>query len=340
MKIVVLAGGMSPERDVSLSSGALVANVLMERGHAVQLLDLYLGGAPGSPFYTKESGKQFAHPILRHEPDLAKLREKSGNGECMIGEGVLEACARADAVFLALHGSIGENGRLQAVLDVCGIPYTGTGCAGSMLAMDKDLAKRMMREQGIKTASWVCFDFSADPQPQPDAVDFPCMVKPCGCGSSVGVSMVHSRDELDAAIAIARRYENRVLVEDFVSGREFSVGILGGEALPVIEIIPKSGFYNYKNKYQAERAREVCPAEIQVETAEKIQRAAEAVHRALRLGYYSRIDFIVDGNGEAWCLEANTLPGMTPTSLLPQEAKAVGISYGERCDRIVRSIGK
>lgn len=338
MKIAVLAGGLSPERDVSLSSGTLIANALMENGHDVLLLDLYLGtrGTSFEPVYqNKASGKQFFYQVPEQEPDLERLRKESGNGDGLIGEGVLNLCKKADLAFLALHGSIGENGQLQAVFDVHGIRYTGTGYAGSLLAMDKDLSKRLMRAGGIATADWMLIDLRE--KYDVSEVGFPCVVKPCSCGSSVGVALAENPEQLAAALEAAKQYEDFVLIEDKIEGREFSVGILGGSALPAIEIRPKSGFYDYKNKYQAGLTEEICPANLLPEAEETLEACALAVHKALRLGYYSRVDFILDNTGRAFCLEANTLPGMTPTSLLPQEALAAGIVYQELCEKIARS---
>jgi D-alanine-D-alanine ligase len=347
LKIIVLAGGLSPERDVSLSSGALIANALLENGHTVMLLDLYLGcglndAAPA--WQNGAGGRAFHYTVPAGEPDLARLREQSGNGDSQIGPGVLDWCRQADVVFLALHGSIGENGQIQSVFDTFGIRYTGTGYIGSLLAMDKDLSKQLMRAAGIQTADWLCLERGANRDGLPAGsqipaadIHFPCVIKPCSCGSSVGVAMADSPAELQAALTAAWLYEDRVLVEDRITGREFSVGVLDGVALPVIEIIPKAGFYDYQNKYQAGLTDEICPADLSPAHTQALQDAALAVHRTLRLGFYSRIDFMLDATGTPYCLEANTLPGMTPTSLLPQEAGAAGILYNELCERIARA---
>lgn len=342
MKIVVLAGGLSPERDVSLSSGSLIANALIERGHSVALADVYKGCGPvgcesayDSLFFDKSSGKVFSYAVPQTEPDLDALRRECDNGGALIGKNILELCRLADIAFIALHGSMGENGQLQATFDTFGIKYTGTGYAGSLLAMDKDIAKKLMAQNGIPTAEWVTCDLARDDIGAAiSKIGFPCVLKPCGCGSSVGVSILRSREELEKAVAYAKKYESLALIEKMISGREFSVGVLDGKALPVIEIIPNEGFYDYANKYQPGLTNEVCPAAILPEVSAVLQREAENVHRALRLGYYSRVDFLLDEDGRHFCLEANTLPGMTPTSLLPQEANAAGISYAELCEKI------
>lgn len=275
------------------------------------------------------------------EPDLEEIRRRNGNPASLIGPNVLKMCQLSDVVFIALHGAMGENGQLQAIFDTLGVKYTGTGYIGSLLGMDKDLSKKLMRYAGIPTADWTIIhrekghdEFS--PGYILDTIGLPCVVKPCSAGSSIGVSIVHNRTELQNALEYASGVENSILIEKMVAGREFSVGILDGIALPVIEIIPVQGFYDYTNKYQAGAATEICPANLSENDTKRVQQLALKVHRELRLGTYSRIDFMLSAEGEFICLEANTLPGMTPTSLLPQEALAVGISYVELCDRIVR----
>ena len=336
MKIIVLAGGLSPERDVSLSSGSLIANALIENGHEVMLLDLFLGRDNEEilPVYRNRSSEyRFNYIVPEQEPDLTAIRSSVVSDSNYIGNGVIELCRDADMVFMGLHGSAGENGQLQAVFDMYGINYTGTGYTGSLLAMDKDISKKLMRENGILTAGWQYINLNA--QNDFSIIKYPCVVKPCSCGSSVGVSIVENRDQLNSAVGYAKKYEEYVIIEDKIEGREFSVGILNGKALPVIEIKPLCGFYDYKNKYQKGLTEEICPANISEEISKLLQNKALAVHNTLRLGFYSRIDFILDDNDDAYRLEANTLPGMTPTSLLPQEALAAGISYNELCDIIV-----
>lgn len=342
MRITVLAGGLSPERDVSLSSGSLIANALIENGHSVAFVDLYRGcDAPNgfdALFFDKASGKKFAYTVPKAEPDLDALRCECDNNGAFIGKNVLALCGYSDLAFIALHGDIGENGQLQAAFDVYGIRYTGTGYAGSLLAMDKDIAKRLMRQSQIPTADWVYLDLAnGSITDAAEAIGFPCVIKPASCGSSVGVSIIHDKAALDKAVAYAKKYEDFVIVEQLIQGREFSVGVVGGAAMPIIEIVPNEGFYDYANKYQAGAAREICPADLPEQITKAMQASALQVHKALRLGFYSRVDFMLDKDGKFFCLEANTLPGMTPTSLLPQEASAAGISYNELCERIVRA---
>ncbi len=340
MRIVVLAGGLSPERDVSLSSGCLIANALLENGHEVLLLDLYKGMTLNGnldELYANSKENRYQYRVPQHEPDLEKLIQETGNGTSLIGKNVIEICKSADVVFLALHGSIGENGQLQAVFDCFGICYTGTGYTGSLLAMDKAISKELMRYNGIPTPDWKIFDLEKDNMADLlDGIGLPCVIKPCSCGSSIGVSIVKNKSELNRAIDYAKKYETRLLVEKMVEGREFSVGILDDKALPVIEIVPKTGFYDYRNKYQPGLTEEICPARISTELTDRLQSIAEKTHKILRLGDYSRVDFMVGNNSSIYCLEANTLPGMTPTSLLPQEAKAIGLSYNQLCEKIIQ----
>ena len=335
MHIVVLAGGYSPERDVSLSSGSLIANALIERGHRVLLLDVYEGLAdlPSDPDALFRTTPYENPPIPSTVPDLAALKSRVGNGDALIGKNVLALCQRADRVFLALHGAMGENGQLQATLESFGIPHTGSDYVGSLLAMDKDLTKRLLRDAGLPTPEWVC----ATPETKEELLlraPLPCVVKPCCGGSSVGVTMAEDRASLAAALDEAFRWEDCVLAERRITGRELTVAILDGEALPAVEIRPKVGFYDYANKYQGS-TEELCPAPIPKETADRLATLCLDAFRTLRLRQYARFDVMLDDNGELYLLEANTLPGMTPTSLLPLAAQAAGISYGELCERLV-----
>ena len=346
MKIVVLGGGISPERDVSLCSASLISNALLSKGHDVAFVDVYEGLSDtedlDSAFLTKESGKTFSYSIPETEPDLEALIASHGGRRELVGPGVLDLCKKADAVFVGCHGGMGENGRLQAVLDCIDVPYTGSGYLACALAMDKHLSKTLLRHFDIPTADWVIFDPKKnDIAMIREQIGFPCVVKPIGCGSSCGVSIVHDESEWDAAITYSTKYENTCLVEKMVHGREFSIGVLDGEALPIIEIIPKVGFYDYKNKYQANATTEICPAALSEEQTKEAQALAVAVHRALGLGNYSRVDFILsEEDGKFYCLEANNLPGMTPNSLIPQEARAAGIGYEDLCEKLVLSASK
>ena len=337
MKIAVLMGGLSPERNVSLSSGSLICAALRRRGHRVLGIDLYKGidtQIDIESLFTTE--QDTVARVSEAIPDIDALIKSNGGRTLPIGEGVVEACRAADSVFLALHGDIGENGQLQAMLDLSGIRYTGSGYVGSMLAMDKDIAKKLMRAEGILTPDWVRLDTSIDTDIDAviDAVGLPAVIKPCSCGSSVGVYIVNTRDELADAVRNAAKYERFIMAESKIDGRELTCGFFDGTPLPPVEIIPKCGFYDYKNKYQSGATEELCPAPLTEAQTASVYDATARGFEALRLGGYARFDYILDAEDRAWCLEANTLPGMTPTSLLPQEAAAVGISYDELCEKI------
>lgn len=336
MKIVVLAGGISTERDVSLSSGAKITNALRENGHEVAYIDSFLGVKDkNGVFKKKEDNIIESYKIPDNPPSIEELKKRKAT-KGLFGENVLEVCQEADIVFIALHGAFGEDGRVQATLESLGIRYTGSGYRGSAIAMDKDFTKRIINDGGVLTAKWVRVTDDMTSEEIMGKLDFPMVVKPSNGGSSVGVSIVNSKEELTKALEVARGYDKKILVEEFIKGREFSVGILEGNALPPIEIIPKRGFYDYKNKYQAELTEEICPADLSKEETNVLQEAALKSHQLLMLRGYSRVDFIRKAEGEFVFLEINTLPGMTPTSLLPQEAKAVGIEYNDLCNRIVK----
>ena len=344
MNIVVLAGGLSPERNVSLSSGSLISSALRRKGHKVLMLDVYEGledkKIPTDPYLLFTVTDTASLAVGKSAPtpqELEEIKKKNGGRNELIGPNVINLCKLADVAFLALHGDMGENGQLQATLDVFDVTYTGSGYIGSLLAMNKDIAKKLMRENGVLTPDWVNFNSFGNDNKIKEAIEligFPCIVKPCSCGSSVGVSIVNGIDELKRALNFASEYEGSVLIEKHISGREITQAILDGKALPPVEIIPKCGFYDYANKYVANATEEICPAPIKAELREKVDNISKSCFSALYLSDYARIDYIIDENEDIWCLEANTLPGMTPTSLLPQEASAAGIDYDSLCDKL------
>ena len=341
MKIVVLAGGLSPERNVSLSSGSKVCQALRDRGHQVALVDLFFGLED----YTCQPEELFRAPIpdsfktvSRQAPDLEQVRaSRKWKDPSAIGPGVLELCRQADVVYLGLHGACGEDGRIQAALDLLGVPYTGSGYLSSAIAMDKDLTKRLVADK-VVTPQWRRVDLlDADLERLTEETVLPAVVKPVDSGSSIGVFIANDKAELRHALEESVKLGGRVVIEQYIRGREIQVAILNGRALPSIEIIPKEGFYDYENKYQPGAAEEVCPAPIPAEWEERIGKAAVTVFETLGLSIYSRADFIVTEDGTPYFLEINTLPGMTPTSLVPQEAAAVGIDYGTLCETVIRS---
>ena len=339
MNIVVLCGGLSMERNVSICSGTLICGALRKLGHRAVIVDMFYGleDYEGDPAQLFETLPPLAEArVSEQAPDLEAVRRaRKWQSPSKVGKGVFELCALADVVFLGLHGACGEDGRIQAALDLMGVPYTGSGYLGSAIAMDKDLTKQLVRAAGLKTPQWRLLYYR---EKQIEALcgelKLPCVVKPVDSGSSIGVAIAHSREELEKALR-----ENvglgRVIVEQYVHGREIQVGVLQGRALPSIEIIPKGGFYDYRNKYQAGAELEICPAPIEPEIEQLLGATALKVHKLLELRTYSRTDFILTPEGEIYFLEINTLPGMTPTSLVPQEAAAAGIDYNSLCQIIV-----
>lgn len=341
MKIVVLAGGLSPERNVSLSSGSMVCQALRDRGHQVALVDLFFGledhkGEPEELFNAPipDSFKK----VSRQAPDLEQVRaSRKWKDTSAIGPGVLELCKKADVVYLGLHGACGEDGRIQAALDLLGVPYTGSGYLSSAIAMDKDLTKRLVADK-VVTPQWMRVDLTEEQlDGLVEEVSLPAVIKPVDSGSSIGVFIANDKAELRHALKESVKLGGRVVIEQYIKGREIQVAVLNGKALPSIEITPKEGFYDYENKYQPGAALEVCPAPIPAEWEERIGKAAVAVFETVGLSVYARADFIVTEDGTPYFLEINTLPGMTPTSLVPQEAAAVGMDYGTLCETIIRS---
>ena len=338
MKIVVLAGGLSPERNVSLSSGSMICQALREKGHRVALVDLFFGledyEGELEALYDAPIPEQFKR-VDRQAPDLNAVRAaRKDKSASLIGKGVLDLCTTADVVHLGLHGACGEDGRIQAMFDLLGIPYTGAGYTSSAIAMDKDLTKRMVAGK-VLTPKWDVVTVTEENLPQlMQTTELPVVVKPIASGSSIGVFIAHTAEELEHALQVSKDLGGRTVIEQYIKGREMSVGIFEGKALPSIEIIPKEGFYDYENKYQPGAAIDVCPAEIPAEWEKRMGDAAVTVFNELGLSVYSRADFILTEDGTPYFLEINTLPGFTPTSLLPQEAAAVGIDYGTLCEKV------
>lgn len=334
MKIVVLAGGTSTERDVSLSTGTMIYKALKNNGHKVVLLDVYLG-YEGNTCDIFDNDKDFAAnigAIKESNPDIRQIKAlRKDQSDSFFGPGVIDICSKADITFIALHGENGEDGKLQAAFDLMGIKYTGTDYTSSALAMDKAISKELFAYNKIPTP----YGIRVKKDEPYEWNLFPCVVKVCNGGSSVGVSIAQTPEEMNDALTNAFTYGNEVVIEQFIKGREFSIGVIEGKALPVIEIAPLVGFYDYKNKYQAGSAVETCPAKLSADITKRMQKIAEDVFKALRLKTYARMDFMLNEQEEIYCLEANTLPGMTPTSLLPQEAKVIGIDFPALCEKII-----
>jgi D-alanine-D-alanine ligase len=328
MKITVLTGGTSSERDVALASAVQVVSALRAKGHEVAVVDTARGYIPQQDEATGLRGTVGVAP-----PALEELHTLE-RGLLLSGLGNLPVVRNADVLFLALHGGRGEDGTIQALLEVVGVPYTGSGRLGSGMAMDKDVSKQLFRIAGVPTADWIMAPVT---ERQVSAqLGWPVVVKPSKQGSTVGLTLVKEPGGLGEAIELAHRYDDEVMVERFVPGRELTVGILEGRALPTGEIIPRHEIFDYECKYTPGMSEEVFPADVSAEVAGECSRLALAAHNALKLGGYSRVDFRLTPEGAIFCLEVNTLPGMTATSLLPQAARAAGIEFPELCDRICR----
>lgn len=342
MNIVVLAGGLSTERDVSFKTGSMVSKALKENGHKVILLDVFMGYQDEETdltgiFDKAEEISIKVDNIPETAPDLKKVKaSRKDQSDCFFGPNVIRMCQMADIVFMALHGENGENGKLQAAFDLLGVRYTGSDYLSSAIAMNKGMAKQFFAANNIPAPMGI----SMTRENREDDITklplkLPCVVKPCCGGSSIGVTIVHDPKEFTEALEEAFRWENNLIIEEYVKGREFSVGVLEGKALPVIEIAPIEGFYDYKNKYKAGSAVETCPANIPADVTARMQHYAEEVARVIGLDTYSRCDFLLDDNNGIYCLETNTLPGMTPTSLLPQEAQVIGMNFNQLCEKLI-----
>ena len=326
-RIALLTGGSTPERDVALAGAAQVVKALRTLGHEVTVVDTVSG-----PLTPAAEEALLAQDVRREPPTPERLAELAAqeNLPALVSSGEMRA---ADLVFLVLHGLQGEGGAVQALLELGRLRYTGSGPLGSGMAMDKEVTKRQLEAAGIPTADWGMWPML------PGAIadlGLPLIVKPSNGGSTVGLTLVKAPDELDDAIALALESDRDVMLERFLPGREFTVGILGQQALAVGEIIPQHEIFDYECKYTPGLTREVFPAEIPDELAREMRDLALATHKVLKLRDFSRVDFRLDAAGAPYVLEANTLPGMTGTSLLPQSAAAVGIPFLDLCAEICR----
>ena len=337
MKIVVLAGGTSTERDVSIVSGTGICNGLRAKGHQAILVDVFCGAETvdwADPFpreYDVEAASAYIKSFNPHIEQLKKMRKD------FFGPNVLELCKKADFVFLGLHGANGEDGRIQAAFDLMGIKYTGTGYLSSAMAMDKGVTKWMFQMKGVPVPGGVTMKRHTRKEDLAVlGLAFPVVVKTCCGGSSIGVYIVKDQEEYMKALDAAFVYEEEVVVEEFIQGTEYTVAVVDGKAYPVVQIVPCQGFYDYENKYKPGAVKENCPAPISSELTRRLQDYAVQGYRALGLESYARLDFIVTDDEKIYCLEANTLPGMTPTSLIPQEAAVLGMDYPTLCEELIR----
>lgn len=341
MNIVVLAGGLSPERDVSFKTGENVVASLRSSGHNAFMIDVFMGYGDSDTnirelFRNPDAITMQNLSIKDEAPDLKAIKKmREDKSDMYFGPNVIRICTQADLVFLALHGSDGENGKIQAALDLMGIKYTGNDFLSCAMAMNKGIAKKYLSSYDIPFPKGFSV-LASERSTKAENTLFPCVVKPANGGSSIGMSIVKEASEYEAALDKAFAWEKEVLVEEFIEGREFTVGVIDGQALPVIEIIPNVGEFDYKNKYTAGATAEICPAELDESIAEEMQLYAERVCTVLGLNVYARMDFMLDKNNKLYCLEANTLPGLTSTSLIPKAAASVGLSYENLIDEIIR----
>lgn len=337
MRIVVLCGGISTERTISISSGLEVCKALRSRGHQAILLDVYFGNPYAdlmNAFPDEYDPDAEAAQIHEHDRELES--STSNPARTFFGPNVIKLCKMADIVFMALHGENGEDGRVQAAFDLNRIRYTGTGHMGSSISMDKHISKLLLKAHGVPVPDgYLLKKGRRMDNPETYGLSYPVVVKVCRGGSSVGVYMANDAASYAEAVRSAFAYEDQVLVEQYIRGREFSIGVIEGEALPIIEIAPLDGFYDYRNKYTAGATIETCPAELPGNLTRKMKDYAEMGCKALFIESYGRLDFMMDEKENMYCLEANTLPGMTPTSLIPQEAAALGIDFPTLCEKLI-----
>ena len=328
MNVAVVLGGTNEERNVSLATGRAVVAALREREHTVVAVDPAHGAVP-----REEEDRMLGGAVGSDPPGLDELARL---GSSSIGEALAElpAIRRADVVFLALHGEGGEDGTIQGLLDLAGVAYTGSGCLGSAIAFDKRISKELLVHAEVSTPAWT--PATATPAEIVETLGLPLIVKPCSGGSTVGLTVVRSPAEIEPAMTLAARYDDDVLCEAFVPGRELTVAVLAGEALPPVEIIPSHEIYDYECKYTVGMSRYDAPAVLSADETLRLQELAVRAYRALRQRSYSRIDFKRADDGSFWCLEANSLPGLTSTSLVPKAAAAAGIEFPELCERIAR----
>jgi len=342
MNIVVLSGGLSIERDVSLCTGSLVAQALIRKGHNAIMVDVIEDYDIENNDYKKyietcRDREAITYSVGTKAPDVKKLRAQvEAKGKGVFGKNVINLCMASDIVFMALHGGEGEDGRIQAALDLFGVKYTGSDSLGSSVAMSKRFTKQVFEVNNILSPHYRTIFKDDYTDELIEQAKLPCVVKTSGGGSSLGVYIAETKDDLKTALDGAFELEDTVIIEEYIQGIEYTCGVFNDKGLPVVEIIPREGFYDYEHKYQAGATIEICPApSLSCEQVSQMQEIAVKAHKALGLDVYSRADFIVDKDGNMYCLEANTLPGMTPTSLLPQEAAAAGIEYDELCHQMI-----
>ena len=326
MKIVVLCGGTSTERDVSLTTSEKVGNALKGKGHDVLLIDVFFGAEEAEFGQDQDISKAAAE----YRKMTALVPDELKKDRPFFGKNVISICSQADIVFMGLHGANGEDGRVQAAFDLLGIKYTGSGHLSSAIAMSKHHTKLVLSKYIRMPEGCVL----TREDPDADRVPAPCVIKPSNGGSSVGVYIIDDDRFFDSALSECLEYDDTVIVEEFINGRELTQGVLNGTALPPVEICPVDGFYDYTKKYNGETV-EICPADIPEDVLAEMSRCSALAGELIGLSVYYRVDYLLDEEGKLYCLEVNSLPGLTGTSLVPQEAAAIGIGYPELCEQII-----
>ncbi len=334
MNIALLTGGLSSEREVSLSSGRGILKALRALGHKVSVID---------PIFGKELVDEeliFKDKVTKEYPTLEKIRVlQKENSRKLLECAESELFNDIDLAFLGLHGKYGEDGKIQTLLELRGIKYTGSGIQSSCVAMDKDFSKIVFNRTGILTPDWISVTNINDINFDDCIKRFgsPLVIKPNDEGSTVGLSIVDNKDDFIKGVNLALSYSEKVLIEKYIKGRELTVSIIDENAYPVIEIVPKEGFYDYEHKYSKGMSNYVCPALIPDSVSTKAKEMALAANKAIGCRVYSRVDFLMTESNDLYCLEVNTLPGMTELSLVPMAAKASGMDFNSLIDKIIRS---
>ena len=333
MNIALIVGGLSSEREVSLASGRGILKALREKGHNVKVID---------PIYGEEEISEdiiFQKLITKEYPSLESLeklkKESARNVLSCINSKQFDDI---DIAFLGLHGKYAEDGKIQTIFEMRGIKYTGTDVFSSAIALDKDYSKIIFVYNGIRTAKWMVATKNSVPSfdDMIGKLGVPFVVKPNDEGSTVGLTIVKEKADYNDAIALALQYTDKLMLEKYIKGRELTVSVVGEKAYPVVEIKPKNGFYDYAHKYTKGMTEYVCPAEISKEITKEALSMGLSAHKALGCKVYSRVDFILSEDEKLYCLEVNTLPGMTELSLVPKAAKALNIGFSDLIEDIIK----
>jgi len=334
VKILVLMGGDSPERDVSLVSGKAIIEGLKKSGHQVLALD-----TADSWKALPVNQKSLIQEIGTQPPDVKEL-SRIDTARALRSFDAKDL-KDVEVIFIALHGGKGEDGTIQAVLDLTGKSYTGSGVLASALAMNKHMSKKIFQNEGILTPGWAFWNLHNKNRGQElataaEEIGYPLVVKPNNQGSTVGVSVIEKPNQLGEAVKIAEEFSSQIILEEFIPGREITVAILDNKPLPVVEIVPEHGIYDYECKYTTGKSKYICPAELTPQQTKNVQQAGLKAFQALGCEGYARVDFRMNPDGKFYCLEVNTLPGMTEHSLVPKAAQTAGISFSLLVDRIVQ----